>query len=181
MNDKLLFSILLCIALIFLGIGIYFVTQPFTSDVPTGHYSELPPDTGPVAGNNRTPVQPTHSQITTVDTDNGEVRMRNPLQIQTAESMSDGLYNLPSLETYLDRDFNVIYNEANQSFAVALLKEPLATARNNAQQYLLEELGVTLADLCKLNVYVGVTSDVNEFYAGKQLGLQGCAGAAVFE
>lgn len=179
MNQKVLFGFVVLVALGFFSIGVYFLLQAFSDTDSVGVYSELPRDIEVERSNNDDFSNLTNTVL--IETVAGEVTINNPLQVTTVFQMSDGLYNLPPLETYTSRTFNVIYNENNQSFAVALLKEPLVDARYDAQQYMMQTLGISAQDLCKLNVYVGVSVGTNELYSGLPLGFPGCQGALPLE
>ena len=74
-------------------------------------------------------------------------------------------------------DFNVFYDSTNGSFTVALLKEPLGQVRVEMEQFLMQTLGITQEDMCRLNYYVGTTSSVNPRYDSKNLGFSFCPGA----
>ncbi len=76
-------------------------------------------------------------------------------------------------------DFNVLYDSATGSFTIALLKEPLGRVRLEAEQFLIQTLGIAQGDMCRLNYYVGTTSNVNPYYDSKNLGFSFCPGATV--
>jgi len=75
--------------------------------------------------------------------------------------------------------FHIFYDETHQYFGISLLAEPLGQYRKEAEQLLLQELGITQLQMCQLNYAVGVGPDVNEAYAGKNLGFSFCPGATV--
>lgn len=74
-------------------------------------------------------------------------------------------------------DFNILYYEKGHSFGIALLTEPLSKARTEAEQFLLDHLGITKDQLCSLDYYVGTTYWVNEQYDSGNLGFADCPGA----
>lgn len=74
-------------------------------------------------------------------------------------------------------DFNVSYDSNHSSFSILLLEEPLGQSRLHAETFLEEKLGLTEAQLCGLNYWLGTTYWVNEIYAGKNLGFSFCPGA----
>ncbi len=74
-------------------------------------------------------------------------------------------------------DFNIVYFPEDDSFVIALLSEPLGAARVAAEQFMLETLGISEAQLCILNYYVSTDSYVNPQFAGKNLGFSFCEGA----
>ena len=76
-------------------------------------------------------------------------------------------------------DFSIFYDSTYGSFTIALLKEPLGGARLEMEQFLMNTLGITQSDMCKLNYYVGTTFDVNVAYSAENLGFSFCPGATV--
>jgi hypothetical protein len=73
--------------------------------------------------------------------------------------------------------FSIFYVEADKSFHITLLRNPLGETRKNAEKVLLAKLGLTEAQACSLVVYVGVSEDVSPDLAGEELGLSFCPGA----
>lgn len=74
-------------------------------------------------------------------------------------------------------DFKVVYFSKEQAFAIGLTKEPIGQARQDAEQFMLSTLGISKADLCNLNYYIGTDNEVNPTYAGKNLGFSFCPGS----
>ncbi len=74
-------------------------------------------------------------------------------------------------------DYNIIYDNTSQSFTIALLTEPIGRTRLAAEQFLLQTLGITQEQMCKLNYYVGTTYLINSFYSSKNLGFSFCPDA----
>lgn len=77
-------------------------------------------------------------------------------------------------------EYIILYIAETQFFNVALLKEPISTSRKNAEQYLLEHLGVSKEQLCQLDYMVSVPYTVNEFYTSQSLGFSFCQGSILF-
>lgn len=75
------------------------------------------------------------------------------------------------------KNFNIFYNNAEQSFTIDLSEEPIGQARLDMEQFMLATLGITEQQMCSLNYYVGVTRYVSEQFAGKNLGFSFCPGA----
>jgi hypothetical protein len=73
--------------------------------------------------------------------------------------------------------YSTFFVEANQSFNITLLREPIKDVRIQAETELLQKLGITQEQACALNYYVGVPAEINEIYAGKNLGFSFCNGA----
>ena len=62
-------------------------------------------------------------------------------------------------------------------FLVSLLTEPLGEARTEAERALAARLLLSEQELCALDVQVWTRTDVNDAYAGKDLGLSFCPGS----
>ncbi len=76
-----------------------------------------------------------------------------------------------------DPPYIILYIDADQSFTVELLHEPLGDTRKEAQDYLMTHLGITEREACVLQYSVRVPNSVNSFYAGQSLGFSFCPGA----
>lgn len=74
-------------------------------------------------------------------------------------------------------DFNIFYDSTYGSFTIGLLNEPLGQVRFSAEQSLMNTLGITQKDMCRLNYYVGTTYLVNTAYSDRNLGFSFCPGA----
>jgi len=73
--------------------------------------------------------------------------------------------------------FSTFYVNADNSFTVTILKEPLGETRKAAEQDLIQKLGISSIRMCNLNYWVGVPGYLNPVYAGKNLGFSFCPGA----
>lgn len=78
---------------------------------------------------------------------------------------------------YKTDDFSIVYRAADGLFNITLLAEPLAGSRTGAEIFLLDRLGITEAQLCNINYWVGTTDVINSVYADKNLGFEFCPGA----
>lgn len=67
--------------------------------------------------------------------------------------------------------YHIQYFSRDKAFNITLLDFNLLKSRVAAQEKLLQLLGVSEEDLCKLNIYVGVPFNVSEDLAGQNLGL----------
>lgn len=75
--------------------------------------------------------------------------------------------------------YDILYNGSDQSFTIGLSQEPIGEARLNAQQYLMQALGIDETAMCLLTYWVGVSYAVNPLYSSKNLGFSFCPGATV--
>lgn len=71
------------------------------------------------------------------------------------------------------------YISATQYFNIALLEEPIGSARGEMEQYLMARLGITQDQACRLNYMVSVPDRVNSAFSGRNLGFSFCPGATV--
>ena len=92
------------------------------------------------------------------------------------DSANPGIYYLagasPTEETY-----TISYLSSDESFTVSVLSEPIGNVRQLAEQDLLNQLGISEYDACRLRYVVLTPASVNPLYAGKNLGFSFCPGA----
>lgn len=62
-------------------------------------------------------------------------------------------------------------------FNIGLYQEPIGQARHDAEQYLLNTLGISQDAACALKYMVSVPDKVNSYYSGENLGFSFCPGA----
>ncbi len=166
-------------ALFYLNRGAGMPSGTGTGTESTSSTGGLPGTTGgtgtaplvPPTGNFSSSTFPTSTTIT-IGTSKGSVTVNN-------------FYRNPSLvtpdaETVLiiaTNSYNLAYNTTDSSFTIGLLSEPLAAARTAAEAGLLQTLGISQADACRLNVAVYVPGSIDGDHAGINLGLSFCPGA----
>ncbi len=170
--------IILAILLIILG-AVYFFF--FTAKMPNTLITGTPGL--PVAGSQLTPVGSEASTTTSAAEVTVAARGTDqPIVVNdfvhngtTAPDPSNtGNYYLAGMN---GSDFAISYNATSQFFTIALNKEPIGTARLEAEQFLLKALGIPEAQLCNINYYLGTDVYTNSLYAGKNLGFSFCPGA----
>lgn len=110
-----------------------------------------------------------------IQTPSGEtVEANNFVEQAGVRAVGADMYLLAGDEQSPSRNFSILYNESNGSFAISLDQPPFEPGRTAASEALRELLGITQGEACLLNVYVGVTSDQDMALAGKNLGLSYC-------
>lgn len=73
--------------------------------------------------------------------------------------------------------YRVSFYVPRQSFSIILLQEPLQETRQQAEQFLMQKLGITQVDMCRLYYFVSTPSSINPVYGGITLGFSFCPGA----
>ncbi|HYF29173.1 MAG TPA: hypothetical protein VEA36_02295 [Candidatus Paceibacterota bacterium] len=75
--------------------------------------------------------------------------------------------------------FHISYDEEGSFFTIVLLAEPLSEVRREAEQHLMNRLGIPEILACQLNYYVGTPSFVNEAYSNGNMLFSFCEGATL--
>ena len=73
-----------------------------------------------------------------------------------------------------NKDFIITYDSSTEFFTIDLRDEPLGRVRQEAEQFLMKTLGIQGNTFCAINYYLGTDVDVNEQYAGTNLGFSFC-------
>lgn len=95
----------------------------------------------------------------------------------TQDPVNQGYYHIGATASDTTASFAISYINDTQFFGIALLREPLSTSRQEAEQYLMQQLGISQDEMCKLNYTMSVSNDVNQYYAGDSFGFSFCPGA----
>ena len=74
-------------------------------------------------------------------------------------------------------DFSISYEKKYNFFNITLYTEPLGKSRQEAEQFLVNELKLSPQQLCNLNYSIGTISAVNSVYSGEELGFSSCPNA----
>lgn len=69
------------------------------------------------------------------------------------------------------------YIKRTDLFSITLLQEPIGEVRRQAEQYLMQRLGITQTEMCQLRYMVSVPVRVSQIFAGESLGFSFCPGA----
>lgn len=119
------------------------------------------------------------TEITNRDGRKIRVRVFLPDRSATSTKSVDWTGDTPVVPLYWKGDgtFSIVYNSNNDFFGIGLLAEPLAQSRAQAETHLLQLLGLSEEEACRLNYSVFVSVSVNPVYANKNLGLSFCPGA----
>jgi hypothetical protein len=73
--------------------------------------------------------------------------------------------------------YRISYYLPLRTFVILLLAEPLKETRELAEQDVMQILGISESDACRLLYIVSLPTDVNPLYGGKNLGFSFCPGA----
>ncbi len=74
-------------------------------------------------------------------------------------------------------NYVIEFSGSSDFFTIALLKEPIADVRKEAEKYLMQQLGIAEEQMCDIKYVVSVPVRVNQIHAGTNLGLSFCPGA----
>ena len=86
-------------------------------------------------------------------------------------------FDTPSGAAQPNSPYYIDYISQTGYFGVLLNQEPIAQARQAAEQYLMQKLGLDQNQMCKLSYMVSTPYSVNQYYAGVSLGFSFCPGA----
>ena len=76
-------------------------------------------------------------------------------------------------------DYTIVYYPIDGSFGVGLATEPLGAVRKEAEQYLMNTLGLSEQQMCSLKYTVMTTTYVSQQFGGENLGFSFCPNAVV--
>lgn len=181
MNRYLLLGSVLLLLIIILGIAAFVAVTAHkqTAANPSPNF--------PVA---TTTAASAHDQMT--------VALQNGQSIRTADFLHNGKtiqdpqnagqYYLAGSVGYCDTngscpggapsdEYHIVYFSEDKSFIISLVAEPIGQARRDAEQFLMQTLGLTQQQMCALKYEVLTTSSVNGQFAGDNLGFSFCPGA----
>jgi tetratricopeptide (TPR) repeat protein len=96
------------------------------------------------------------------------VLMTDALVLTRSYPAEDGTFDAPYLIDYLSQ---------TQAFNIMIYEEPIGEVRQQAEQYLEQQLGISQTDMCRLNYTVIAPNSVNQIYGGQNLGFSFCPGA----
>lgn len=196
MNKKLFIGLLLALGILILGtVGWYFLFFTPAAVVPSGGSTQtngnfpVSGTTEPVPTASSTSTTGSTSTLTQIKGQAGMVVMNDFIHngVTIKDPSNPGNYLLagsfgcvPNPEPCTAepvKNFTVYYNGAPQSFTITLNEEPLGASRLAMEAFMMRTLGLTEVGMCSLNYYVGVRSEVNEQYSGKNLGFSFCPAA----
>lgn len=166
--------------IVLIGILVYTLISPSgTSSTPFPNNQQFPITNSP-SGQNATSIE--------LQTATGTIVVRNFLQDpqSKADPVNDGHFQLgtyidPTDSTAPDVPYNIEYIASTQYFIIVLYQEPIAEARQEAEQFLMNHLGITEEQMCQLKYMVSVPNRVSSYFAGTSLGFSFCPGAVPLE
>lgn len=182
------------VIVIIIGVILMMVAGPHKTQAPATQPSQQTstlPSAGSVqsggsgSGNSFAVVGGTNAGNISIATQNGPISARDFLSdtTTTADPYNQGYYDLGGSMTSgvgsSSPAFAITYISSTQYFNIALLREPIATARADAEQFLLQDLGITKEQACALKYMVSVPYWVNQKFTGRNLGFSFCPGAVI--
>lgn len=182
MNKNILIGV--CIVAIVILAGLIFFTvskQSATKEAPKTVVETYPDISA------RTGTTTLSSDQLLIAGQNGSVQVKNFLQERTvvSDTVNQGYYYLGNhfpvgteATTSIPAPAYVItYIETTQYFNIGLFKEPLKESRLEAEEYLMNQLGISKEQMCLLKYMVSVPGFVSQAHAGESLGFSFCPGA----
>lgn len=167
---KAIIIIILAVASLILGYGLYAFLRGEGSPVPNGGIVAVGTST-PSQGSSSvsTPQNIPTSDTITIGTPQGGVTINNPYK--------NAAYVTPDNRQYFilnTGQYGVYYYPFDSSFVIGIDAMPVLQVQQLAEQAFLQKLGISRTDACKLTVWVGVPVSVDANYAGRNLGLSFC-------
>lgn len=179
---KVLYIAIPLILIIFLSV--FFLSQrkgavkQSSENGPPSEPATLPPSTPenrPQSADPITKLEVTSDDKLLQDTPSGPVQIKNFAKL--AEKGDNGI-----IYPVDKKNYNIGYNPTSQEFIVTLLAtNNIEDVRQDAENDLLEALGISRTDACKLNVYLYISAALTENTALSQNhGLSFCPGSQSF-
>ena len=140
-----------------------------------------PETSAPVGLPTSSSVTPIAVQSRTIQTvSSGPITTNDFLaQPETKEDPANKGYYFLGNQPEVSNPYTIEYIAATDYFNISLLQEPIRQSRIDAENYMLEHLGLTKEKLCTLNYMLSVPDAVNSIYSDENLGFSFCPGAVV--
>ncbi len=141
---------------------------------------------GTSGGQTTSGSQPTsHNTKMVTSSDGGTIFVKDFMHSSetTPDEFNEGFNNIgykmpsPTPAKIINPPYNIMYIEKTKYFNITLLQEPIGKARLEAEQYLMNQLGISQADMCRLIYQLSTPYWVNDFYSGQELRFSFCPGA----
>ena len=185
---RILFIIGGVVLVLLVSIGLIYVFTPHTKlqtsgTTPTGFPIEGSASTTPHLGVQGTtaatmtiPARADGSAITVNDFLHNGTTMEDTQNPGTYYLAGSAGYCLPNScpHGFQTDDFIITYDSSTKFITIDLRNEPLGRVRQEAEQFLMKTLGIQGNTFCAINYYLGTDVDVNEQYAGTNLGFSFC-------
>ena len=149
-------------------------TPSGSNNLPSSNPSTVVPNTG-----TNTATQ-NDSMLSVAASDGSTLQIKNIKKDPSlkADTANPGYYYFKQGLATSSQRFTIGYIDKTQYFNIVLHEEPLGLVREEVQAYLVEHLGVTQTELCRLNYMVSVPYSVNQDFSSMNLGFSPCPGAA---
>ena len=179
MNKKIIISINILVLAVIIGGFIYWKVS---QEEPTqNNTTTKPTQLFPVSGNTNTPTQtPTQNASSTTSVSVGMIKIQAN---DGGNVVMKDFYQSPYtqiLDQYKDAtikdgvDYHVEFQPGSQEFFISLSGDDLYASRTNAEQGLLDKLGITKDEACRLSVSLAVAFSESPKASGTNYGLSFC-------
>lgn len=110
-----------------------------------------------------------------IKTQSGDIVKINNFVKESKPINAEGdLAMTPAPDAFTIPDYDIAFYPQGAVFRVSINTGPVDQIRNAAEKKFLEILGISQGEACKLNVYEGISKDIDESYAGINVGLSFC-------
>lgn len=184
MNDRtaiVIGSMLAGIAVLIVLVVAYFaLSQQRIPDEAPNQEAVFPESTGLDPAESTAQVLTQTGQVTVRDFIDNGVTTEDPANpgvyyLAGSSGACDAQGNCPS--GYDAPRFEITYLESEGAFNIALTAEPLGQARREAEQFLMQTLGISQEAMCSLVYFLSTDSYMSASFGGMHLGFSFCPGA----
>ena len=146
-------------------------------EVPYGSVFPEPGNITSNGGGQTTPLGSVESLPVVRTRDGGAVTVRNFTKDEFVYPVGTSGYSLTDTLSGVEPAYDIFYSSTDGGILVALQQKPLRDARFRAEEELMRYLGVDRDELCDLAISIGVTIDIDQDLAGRELGVSNCNGS----
>ncbi len=146
-------------------------------EVPYGSVFPEPGNITSNGGGQATPLGSVESLPVVRTKDGRAVTVRDFRKDEFVSPVGESGYSLADTLSGSEPAYDIFYSSTDGGILVALLQKPLKDTRLRVEEELMRYLGVNRSELCDLDISIGVTIDVDQDLAGRELGVSNCAGS----
>lgn len=170
---KKIFIILALLILIVLAVLAYMMLTKKTDAPETSNQGTLPLSQAGASGGSGQEVK-----MNLRITDGTQIPVRNFLaSAQVQKDLDNSGYYSLGYQGAQNSTYRITYIDETNYFNIVLLAEPLGASRTQAENYLMNTLGISKEQMCLLDYTMSVPNAVNTNFSGENLGFSFCPNA----